>query len=65
MDRPRSFQSVLADTDVQEAHYQAKRDFLPHMSEHGTVQADLMFFEAFKAQNNGYIGLLTVINVPS
>ena len=61
----RSFQSVIDDPDVQEAHYQAKREYLPHMSEHGVVQADLVFFESYKHQNNGYIGLLTVINVPS
>ena len=65
MERPRSFREVIEDPDVQEAHYQAKREYLPHMSEHGVVQADLFFMEAYKHQNSGCIGLLTVINVPS
>ena len=59
----RSFQSVINDPDIREVHYQARREFLPHMSERGTFQADLMFLDAYKHTNRGYSGILTIINV--
>ena len=60
-----SFKEVISNPDVRAVHYQPKRTFLPHMSERGTFQADLLFLEGYRHQNNGYVGLLTVVNVPS
>ena len=61
-----SFREVIEDPDVREVHRQVRRrEFLPHMSEHGTFQADLLFLDAYKHQNNRYTGLLTIVNVPS
>ena len=60
-----SFREVIENPDVRQVHYQPRRAFLPHMSEHGTFQADLLFLEAYRHDNNRYAGILTVINVPS
>ena len=65
MEPHRSFKSVIEDPDIREVHYQPRREFLPHMSERGTFQADLMFLDSFKGSNKGYSGLLTIINVGS
>ena len=65
MERPQSFREVIEDPDVREVHRQAKREYLPIMASHGAFQADLCFLEAFKAQNRGYIGFLSIINLPS
>jgi len=60
-----SFREVIENPDVRQVHFQPRRAFLPHMSEHGTFQADLLFLEAYRHDNNRYAGILTVINVPS
>jgi len=60
-----TFRDVMLDSNVREVHFQPKRTFLPHASEHGTFQCDLLFLDAYKHQNNRYTGLLTLVNVPS
>ena len=60
-----SFRETISDPAVREVHYQAKRDYLPIMAEHGAFQADLCFLDAYKHQNRGYTGFLSIICLPS
>ena len=60
-----SFREVLETPEVREVHYQAKREYLPIMAEHGAYQADLCFLDAYKHQNRGYTGFLSIICMPN
>ena len=60
-----SFRETISDPAVREVHYQARREFLPMMAEHGAFQADLCFLDSFKHQNRGYTGFLSIICMPN
>ena len=60
-----TFRKVLEDRLTQEVHYQPKRTFMPIIGEHGAFQADLLFLDQYAAQNKGYHGILTLVNIPT